>query len=151
MKWNANDLEKYNEAKEYIDTAIVPLQKFQIENEATVVEEAFQREVLTLFSFEIEKELSGRVLLTPEFNYIPSHFEREVERLNDWIDQLKKQPFETIILMTFDSGWNRYNKQLNGELLWLPSVQTGDISSPEMKTVLSNQIRQISEHVRSFW
>lgn len=151
VRWNATDLEKYKEAKQYIDTVIIPLQKFQIEQETKLAEEAFQREVLSLFSFEIERELSGRVLLTPEFNYISSHLENEIERLNQWIVELTKQPFKTVILMTFDANWNKFSENINGKLLWVPSIHTGDINSPEMKTIINGQIQQISELIRSYW
>lgn len=151
MKWHAADLEKYKEAKEYIDTVIIPLQKFQIENEKKLVDEAFQREVLFLFSQEIEKELSGRVLLTPEFNYITSQVDEEIGRLNKWIDQLNTQPFKTVILLTFDPEWNKFNSDVNGQVVWVPGIQAGDINSPEMKTIIKSQVQQISELIRSFW
>lgn len=151
MRWNAVDLEKYKEAKEYIDTVIIPLQGFQIDNETKLVEEAFQREVLALFSSEIEKELSGRVLLTPEFNYVSSHLENEVDKLNSWIDELTKQPFKTVVLLTFDSKWNKHNTELDGHLLWIPAIQSGDINSPEMKTLIKGQVQQIIELIRSYW
>lgn len=151
MKWNAVDLEKYKAAKEYIDTVIIPLQSFQINNEATLIEEAFQREVLALFSSEIEKELSGRVLLTPEFNYLSSHIDNEIDKVNSWIDEITKQPFNTVILLTFDSKWNKYDDELDGRLLWIPAIQSGDINSPEMKTLIKGQVRQIIELIRSYW
>lgn len=151
MKWNAVDLAKYKEAKEYIDTVIIPLQKFQIENESQIIDEAFQREVLFLFSQEIEKELSGRVLLAPEFNYLTNEHENEVARLNKWIEHLTNQPFKTVVLMTFDSKWNKFNQDLNGQLLWLPGINKGDINSPEVKTLIKSQVQQISELIRSYW
>lgn len=151
LKWNTVDLKKYKEAKQYIDTVIIPLQKFQIENESKLIEEAFQREVLYLFSQEIEKELSGRILLTPEFNYVSHQLESDVERLNSWIGELTKQPFKTVVLLTFDSNWNKFDKNIDGHLLWIPGINTGDINSPEMKIIIKSQVQQISEHIRSYW
>lgn len=151
MKWHAADLEKYTEAKEYVDTVIIPLQRFQIENEKTLIEEAFQREVLYLFSQEIEKELSGRVLLTPEFNYLTSHIDSELDTVNKWILHLLTQPFNTVILLTFDPEWNKYKDDINGHVVWVPGIQAGDINSPEMKTIIKSQVQQISELIRSYW
>ena len=151
MKWNNTDLEKYIQAKEFIDTVIIPLQPFQIENDSNLPKEAFQREVLSIFVNEIEKELSGRVLLIPEFNYLTSNIQNEIEKVNDWIEELNKQPFKTIILMTYDSGWKKVENDLTGQLLWLPGIQSGDINSPEMKAIINSQVQQISELIRSYW
>ena len=101
MKWNNTDLEKYIQAKEFIDTVIIPLQPFQIGNDSNLSKEAFQREVLSIFVNEIEKELSGRILLVPEFNYLKSDIQNESEKVNVWIEELNKQPFKTIIFFMF--------------------------------------------------
>lgn len=151
MKWNNTDLEKYIQAKEFIDTVIIPLQPFQMENDSKLAKEAFQREVLSIFVNEIEKELSGRVLVIPEFNYLSSNMLNEVEKLNVWIEELNKQPFKTIILMTYDSGWKKIESDLTGQLLWLPGIHSGDINSPEMKAIIKGQVQQISELIRSYW
>jgi len=151
MKWNNTDLEKYIQAKEFIDTVIIPLQPFQIGNDSNLSKEAFQREVLSIFVNEIEKELSGRILLVPEFNYLKSDIQNESEKVNVWIEELNKQPFKTIILMTFDSGWKKVENDLTGQLLWLPGIQSGDINSPEMKAIINSQVQQISELIRSYW
>lgn len=151
MRWNAADLEKYLDAKEYIDTLIIPLQKFQITNETKLIEEAFQREILSLFSYEIEKVLSGRVLLTPEFNYLSDQLDSEIDRLNSWVEEIVNQPFKTIIFLTFDSNWNKHSNDLNGHLLWIPAMQTGDLHSPEMKTLIKGQVEQIIELIQSYW
>src|SRR5699024_5513743 len=125
--------------------------KFQVENESQLIKDAFQREVMFVFSQEIEKELSGRVLLAPEFNYLTAQIDNEVARLNDWIKALKAQPFKTVILMTFDPSWKKHEQDINGNVLWLPGIQTGDIRSPEMKTIINSQVQQISELIRSYW
>src|SRR5699024_10005273 len=83
VKWTSDDLSKYVQAKEYIDTAIVPLVGFQMNAENEMNKDAFQREVLSIYTNEIEKELSGRLLLAPNYNYIKTKdLSEEVTRLN---------------------------------------------------------------------
>ncbi len=152
MKWTPEDLQKYVQAKEYIDTAIIPVLGFQMNDEKKLEKEAFQREVLSIYTNEIEKELSGRLLLTPPYNYVKSNdMSGELNRLNDWIDHIKEQPFTSVFILTFDNQWKKNEKDLNAELLWFPSVQTGDIKSEETIRMIRNQVDQISELIRTYW
>lgn len=152
MKWTPEDLQKYVQAKEYIDTAIIPVLGFQMNDEKKLEKEAYQREVLSIYTNEIEKELSGRLLLTPPYNYVKSDdMTKELERLNNWIDHIKEQPFTSVFILTFDNQWKKIEKNLNAELLWFPSVQTGDIKSEESIRMIRNQVDQISELIRTFW
>lgn len=152
MKWFNEDLTKYIQAKEYVDTAIIPLQAFHLSQEATLEKDAFQREVLSIYTQEVEKELSGRVMLTPTYNYLKNaHIGSEVERLNEWISNIETQPFKTIFVITFDNAWKKNEKELNCNLLWLPGIKSGNIRSEETLTVIRNQVEQISELIRSYW
>lgn len=152
MKWTSNDLQKYLQAKEYIDTVIIPVQGFQLQQEKSVEKDAFQREVLSIYSHEIEKELSGRILLTPPYNYIKSEvLDEEVQRLNHWIEHMQAQPFKTIFILTFDNQWKKREKEITGELLWFPSIQTKHIHSEETGKMIRSQVEQVSELIRSYW
>ena len=151
MKWFQNDLEKYGQAKEYIDTLLIPLQGFQLSEDASLVNDAFHREVLAIYANEIEKELSGRLMLAPTFFYLKSSDpEKEISRLNEWIADVKQQPFTNIFLMSFDNRWKKVERELDGDLLWLPGMKPMDIHSKEAVTIIRNQIEQISELIRSY-
>ncbi|MUK87277.1 DUF2487 family protein [Ornithinibacillus sp. L9] len=152
MKWNEQDIENYVGAKEYIDTIILPLLPFQLSQDANTKKDAFASEVLTIFSNEIEKELTGRILLTPSYYYLKSaDKEQEVKRLNAWVEDMKKQPFKHIFYVSFDSSWKKNEKDLNGNLLWLPGIQSGDVHSEEMQKLIRQQVQQIVELIRSYW
>ncbi|MFD2045856.1 YpiF family protein [Ornithinibacillus salinisoli] len=152
MKWNEHDMEKYMQAKEYIDTIILPLIPFHLSQEASVKKNAFASEVLTIFSSEIEKELTGRIVLTPSYYYVKNaDKEPEVDRLNAWVDDMKEQPFQHIFFISFDSKWKKHEKDLNGNLIWLPGFQSGDVQSVEMQQVIREQVKQIVELIRSYW
>jgi hypothetical protein len=152
MKWKMNDLEKYEDAKEYIDTLLIPLVPFQLGDDEASKKAAFQEEVMQIFAREIEQELSGRVMLLPSYIYLKSSdLEMEVSRLNEWRKDASEQPFHHIIFLTFDSAWKKHESKLEGELLWLPGMHTGDIHSKEMQTIMRDQIGQVSEIIRSYW
>lgn len=152
LKWFQNDLQKYAQAKEYIDTLLIPLQGFHLSEDENLTKDAFQREVLSIYANEIEKELSGRLMLAPTYFYLKSaDQEAEISRLNEWIVDVQKQPFTTVFLMTFDNSWKKVERELDGNLLWLPGMKPTDIQSKEAVTVIRNQIEQISELIRSYW
>lgn len=152
MKWFQNDLQKYGQAKEYIDTLLIPLQSFHLSEEENLTKDSFQREVLSIYANEIEKELSGRLMLAPTYFYLKSSDQQaEIDRLNEWIKDIEQQPFKTVFLMTFDNRWKKVEKDLNANLLWLPGLKPMDIHSKEAVSVIRNQIEQISELIRSYW
>ena len=152
MKWKKEDLRKYVQAKEYIDSIITPLIPFQLSGNNDLEKNAFQSEALTILSGEIEKELTGRVMLTPAYNYLKSaNKESEIVRLNNWVEDTKKQPFSHFFFITFDSSWKKLEQSLNGTLLWLPGMQTGDLNSKETHALIRDQVEQISELIRSYW
>src|SRR5690625_4651473 len=108
MQWYKEDIEKYINAKEYVDTIIIPLQPFHISEDKEILKDAFLRQALTIYSTEIEKELSGRVLLTPEYHYLKSaNRDDEIVRINNWVKDMKTQPFESVFFLTFDIGWKK--------------------------------------------
>ncbi|WP_373896165.1 YpiF family protein [Virgibacillus natechei] len=152
MKWTKTDIKKYIDAKEYIDTILAPLIPFHLSNDNDLEKSAFQAEILSVFSSEIEKELTGRVLLTPVYYYLKSAGnEGEIERINTWIEDIHKQPFTHVFFITFDSGWKKDEQALNGDLIWLPGIHSGDLHSKEMRAVIRDQVEQVVDLIRSYW
>ena len=151
MKWKKDDLQKYVQAKEYIDTILMPLVPFQLSDEDSE-KLSFQKEVMRIFANEIEQELSGRVMLIPSYHYLKNaDKDTEVERINQWIKELKSQPFQHFILLSFDASWKKYEKNLDGYLLWFPGMQTGDLQSEDTRIIIKDQIAQLLEIIRSHW
>jgi hypothetical protein len=152
MKWKKEDLKQYIEAKEYIDTVIIPLIPFQLTNEQNIEKNSFQSEVLSILANEIEKELAGRIMLIPNYHYIKSSdLEKESQILQEWVEEIQKQPFEHVFFITFDSEWKKNEGKLNGTLLWLPGVKSGNLHSAEMHSMIKDQVEQIGELIRSYW
>lgn len=152
MKWIKADLERYTEAKEYIDTLLVPVLPFQFSDDAQLGKSAFQMEVMLVFINELERELMGRVLLAPPYNYLKrANKTTEIQRLSMWIEDAQQQPFEHVFYITFDGTWKKEEQSLKGTLLWLPVPQSGDIYSKEIVTMIRDQVEQVGELIRSFW
>ncbi|MFD2630677.1 YpiF family protein [Oceanobacillus kapialis] len=152
MKWKKSDMEQYMEAKEYIDSVLIPLVPFQLSNDNTLGSSTFQGEVIHILANEIEKELTGRVLLAPTLHYLKnSNKDKEIDRLNQWVHDAKEQPFEHIFFLTFDATWKKSEKEMDGTLLWLPGSKSGNLQSAEMRSVIKDQVEQLGELIRSYW
>jgi len=152
MKWVKSDLERYLGAKEYIDTLLVPLLPFEFSDDHHLTKNAFQIELLSIFLHELEKEFTGRIVLSPHYYYLKSsNKDAELERLNTWMVDAKKQPFEHIFFVTFDATWKKEETAMDGTLLWLPAAQSGDLQSKEIVTLIRDQVEQVSELIQSYW
>lgn len=152
MKWRKDDLGKYVGAKEYIDTLLIPLISLQFSNDGEAEKLAFQQKVMSILANEIETELSGRLMLVPNYSYLKNSDKgTEAERINQWIEDVQQQPFKHIILLTFDASWRKHEKELNGHLLWLPGMKNGDLQSKETHQLLQDQVQELSEIIRSYW
>ena len=152
MQWIKKDIQTYIQAKEYVDTIIVPVMPFHLSSEPKVAKSAFQGEVLSIFIKELEKDLTGRVMLTPNYTYLKSSDkQKEVSRLNEWINDSSEQKFNHIFFITFDSTWKKFEPTLTGTLLWLPGIQSGDLYSKELQEIIQDQVTEISELIKSYW
>jgi glycine cleavage system pyridoxal-binding protein P len=152
MKWRKSDLQQYVQAKEYIDTILLPLVPMQLSNDKEADRNSAEAEAMSILANGIEKELTGRTMLLPNYHYLKSaNINTEVERLNDWTQDILQQPFEHITYITFDSQWKKQEKELIGNLLWMPAVHAGEIHSKEMQQIIRDQVGQTVELIRTYW
>ncbi|HAM81174.1 DUF2487 family protein [Ornithinibacillus bavariensis] len=152
MLWTKQDMQVYIKQKEYIDTAIIPIIPFQLSHENDMDKSTSKREVLSIFATVIEKELSGRVLLIPNYYYLEyGDKAQEVDRLNRWTEEIQKQPFKHVFIVTFDSSWKKFEKELEANLLWLPGFQADDLYDGKTQQLIQGQVQDVVELIRSYW
>ncbi|HJV46382.1 MAG TPA: DUF2487 family protein [Bacillota bacterium] len=73
MRWKVEDIEKYEQAKEYIDTAVIPV--FSFDPNLLGIEVVLEQTWLEEVCVYAERQLTGRVVLFPTlylFNNEPS-------------------------------------------------------------------------------
>jgi Protein of unknown function (DUF2487) len=152
MLWTKQDMQLYISQKEYIDTAIIPIIPFQLSHDNDMDKSTSKREVLSIFATLIEKELSGRVLLIPNYYYLEyGGKDQEVDRLNRWTEEIQKQPFKHVFILTFDAGWKKFEKNLEANLLWLPGFQADDPYDGQTQQLIRGQVQDVVELIRSYW
>ncbi|MCA0970358.1 YpiF family protein [Halobacillus litoralis] len=151
MRFAKKDIGQYLPEKEYIDTVVIPLVPFDPSSDKNMEKQAFLRELNQVFTNVIEKEYRGRIFLSPDYHYMSDGQDEEVERINQWIHHFREQPFKHIFLFTFDMKWKKYEKDIEGELIWVPGLQTGDLQSTETQAFVKEQAKEISELIQSYW
>ncbi|GAA0444318.1 YpiF family protein [Lentibacillus halophilus] len=152
MEWMKNDLQQFVQAKEYVDTAIVPLLPFQLSYDASLEKDAFQSEAQAVFLRELERELTGRIMMIPGYRYLKSaDKESELNRLRTWIRDIQAQPFFHVFFITSDSGWKKHEQALPGTLIWLPLTAGNDSDPENMQPIIKEQVGEVSDLIKSYW
>lgn len=152
MRWTTLNTEMYLSAEEFVDTAIIPIAPFEMEKDKGLEKSTFQSEYLNLLTLELEKELTGRLLLMPVYFYTKtSLLEAETERLNSFVNEITKQPFNHVFFITFDPKWKKYEEELKGNLIWLPISQTESTDLKKIKGVIEDQMNQLKELIKVYW
>ncbi|WP_062046818.1 YpiF family protein [Bacillus sp. JCM 19034] len=150
MKWNANDLDTYLQAREYIDTAVIPLVPITWGNDVKTT--VSMGEFITIISHELENQFRGRVILFPAFTYLLSEASDELlNKLKKWEDKLVAEGFKHVIYLTSDGQWRQVEQHLNGLHIWLPSIPLEHLDNENRQRVIQDQMKQLIPFVTKKW
>ncbi|MGM7721933.1 YpiF family protein [Metabacillus sp. Hm71] len=148
MKWVLSDVDVYNQSKEYVDTAIIPLIPVALESEfkGTVSKGEF----ITYVCNELERQLKGRVFLFPSFSYLKNST-NVIENVLEWKTEIK-QEFKHVFFLTSDEVLkNASSEPLKENLIWLPAVPFEHMDEKLMRKLLQDQIEQILNILLQSW
>ncbi|KKI88775.1 hypothetical protein WQ54_30165 [Bacillus sp. SA1-12] len=148
MKWVLSDVDLYNQSKEYVDTAIIPLIPVALESEfkGTVSKGEF----ITYVCNELERQLKGRVFLFPSFSYLKNST-NVIENVIEWKTKIK-QEFKHVFFLTSDEALkNSSIEQMKEHLIWLPVVPFEHMDEKLMRKLLQNQVEQILNILLQSW
>lgn len=148
LKWNSSDVDLYNQSKEYIDTAIIPLISVSVDSDFKHT--VSKGEFISLVSTELERQLKGRVFLFPSFSYLKNS-STVVEDLSKWGEELQKE-FKHVIFLTSDEKLkDKGGDDQNGQLIWLPSMPLEHMDDQLKRKLLQDQIEQILNILLQSW
>lgn len=149
MKWIVKDVEQFEQAREYVDTGIIPLLSISATKGMKMVVE--QGEFIEALSMELEREYKGRVLLLPAFTYLVESQKNEKDRLQEWTDHLQRQGFKHIAYVTSDFSWKEDMRDVQGDLFWFPSLSLDQFSDQAKREVIRAHIKNIMEMLEERW
>lgn len=102
MRWEYTSKERFVEHQEYVDTAIIPLVKLELG-------ERFSRSLslatwLTGIAHAVEEQLTGRVMLFPQHNYVETIAEEKLnEDLSLTSDYFKQHKFKHVVYVSIEN------------------------------------------------
>ncbi len=142
MRWVSQEIDMYIKSKEYVDTAIMLLLPVSFEND--MKQTASMSEFISLLGLQIERQFRGRVLMLPSHSYLKSlAADKLVSDVRVWEENLFVEGFKNIFYLTSDSFWRSYEDQLEGSLIWLPSLPLEHIDESTRNSILDDQVKQL--------
>ncbi|MBS8264679.1 DUF2487 family protein [Mesobacillus boroniphilus] len=148
MRWVAADVEMYQKAAEYVDTAIVPLLPVSFGED--MKQNASMAEFIGILSTQLEKQFKGRIFLLPEFVYIKG-LEASIITLKEWENTLLDKQFKHVFYITSDSSWRQHEKDLSGNVLWLPSLSLEHMQEQQKVAIVKEQVNQLLSLFTEKW
>jgi hypothetical protein len=150
MRWTQPHIQTYQQAKEYVDTAIIPLVPLQWGKS--------EKQIITMGEFtgylseSLEKQFTGRVFFLPSFTYLTSEsIDERVDRLKAWDNHFYREGFKYIIYVTSDAEWKAAEKKLPDELLWMPASSPDSLEASQFKRLIEQQVEQIMPIFTAKW
>ncbi|MDP4083869.1 MAG: YpiF family protein [Bacillota bacterium] len=142
MKWIPQDIETFLNAKEYIDTAVIPLVPLSFEED--VKQSAEMSEFITLLTGYIERQFTGRIVLLPSFTYLThKNMDFLLTELTNWKSSVEQGGFKHIFYVTSDIGWKEYEDILGPSLLWIPSIPLEKMEEMQKWIIVESQGKQL--------
>ena len=148
MRWMAADVEMYQKAAEYVDTAIVPLLPVSFGED--MKQNASMAEFIGILTTQLEKQFKGRIFLLPDFVYLKG-LDSSINGLKEWENTLLDKQFKHVFYITSDSSWRQHEKGLSGNLLWLPSLSLEHMQEQQKVTLVEEQVNQLLSLFTEKW
>ena len=148
VNWNGKDAALFQQQKNYIDTAIVPLVPVDFGSE--MIQSAEQYEFVQMLVAFIERQFKGRVLITPPHAYLRESAEQSKE-VKNWFEKLQNAGFKQVFFFTADNTWREMEIDENASVIWVPSVPLGDMDDSIKYSIIENQAKQIVNIIVRKW
>ncbi|WP_416728830.1 YpiF family protein [Fictibacillus sp. JL2B1089] len=148
MKWKTKDADVFLKSGEYVDSILIPLTpvSFSHEFKSSVT----MSEYTELLTSEIERQLHGRLFLSPNFTYVKN--ESSLDLLTSFLEHVKNSGhFKHIFLMTSDVYWKEFEQQLSGQLFWVPALPLETMDEKYRLEVIKEQVKPLFQLIFNDW
>ncbi|MCY8177262.1 YpiF family protein [Bacillus inaquosorum] len=145
MRWRITDAKDYLQAKDYIDTAVIPLINIKVGAHFKITAE--KGEFTQLLSDELERQLKGRVYLLPPYTYVDRN-EKTVQGLKDLREELISE-FSHVVLLTSDENWN--SEDALGKIIVTHSVPLEHLNDSLKRKILDERTAEILNVLLQLW
>jgi len=150
MKWIPQEVETYLNAKEYVDTAVIPVYSLSFGEEMKQSAAAF--EFISLLTGYLERQFTGRILLFPPFTYLKGDsMENVMSELLKWEENVLQSEFKHIFYITSELDLRMYETRIGGSLIWLPTLPLGNMIEPQKIEIVESQSKQLLSIFTQKW
>jgi hypothetical protein len=150
LKWNQEDMEMFIQAKEYVDTVVIPLNPVSFGDD--VKQTANMVDFVQLLTTQLERQFKGRLVLLPGYTYFKRHEQdKHISDLLQWEKSLIAEGFKHIFYVTSDSDWKLKEQDLVGSLIWLPALPLAIMDEKSRSAVIDDQVKQLLNLFVSRW
>ncbi|MBW9218177.1 YpiF family protein [Anoxybacillus sp. ST70] len=140
MKWTAKDVDMYHQAKEYVDTALVPC----IPIGSTSMKAFAEMSEHTLFiTNEVERQFKGRVMLFPPLTYFVQ--EQIQARVHEWTNVLKQAGFQHVCFVTSHADI------ADESFIYVPALPLEHADEAYKQKVVRQQVEQVMDALVAKW
>jgi hypothetical protein len=150
MKWIPQEVETYLQAKEYVDTAVIPLYSVSFGDE--MKQSAAMAEFITLLTSQLERQFTGRLLLFPPFTYLKNNLsEKVINELKNWEANIETSEFKHIFYITTESEWRMQEQKFAGSIIWLPALPLEFMDVSQKVAMVDSQVKQLLNLFTQKW
>jgi hypothetical protein len=150
MKWIPQEVETYLQAKEYVDTAVIPL--FSVSFGDEMKQSAAMAEFITLLTSQLERQFTGRLLLFPPFTYLKNNLsEKVINELKNWEANIETSEFKHIFYITTESEWRMQEQKFAGSIIWLPALPLEFMDVSQKVAMVDSQVKQLLNLFTQKW
>ena len=140
MLFNTADLRVLKDEIEFIDTAIVPVVSIAFDND--VLNHANNLELMQLVSIQLEKQLKGRLMITPVLTTVTDDF----TSLQAYLEQLKAYGFKNVISIAYQDidleGLNHIK---------INSIPISDMDNEMKISIINDEVKTVIKQIIGVW
>lgn len=151
MKWNSHSIDDFVSARDFVDTALVPLMPLDLHHDPSTA--ALQGEYTALLAEEVEKQLTGRILLVPPYPYKKNaeNSESVIRELNDWNTYYYSVGITNVVCLTCDEKMAEMNAISDVRVIWMPLIPLNQFEARQAKGMIRDQAAQVLPKIMKLW
>lgn len=140
MLYNITDLRVLKDEIEFIDTAIVPLVNIDFNNE--VQNNANNLELMQFITIQLEKQLKGRLMITPVLTLIGDNY----DNIEAYKTQLIDYGFKNIVLLSFTA------LELDDvSTIKVNSIPISDMDNDMKLSIINDEVKSVIKEIILVW
>ncbi|CEA00202.1 hypothetical protein BN1048_00864 [Jeotgalicoccus saudimassiliensis] len=140
MLYNNRDLRVLKDEIEFVDTAIVPFSN--VDFDGNLLHHANNLELIQLITIQLEKQLKGRLMITPALTAVGGDHASLVQ----YRDQLTEYGFKNVVSLSFD------NLEIEGiHNIKINSIPISDMDNEMKISIINDEVKSVIKQIIAVW